>query len=198
MAVTAPALALLLGLLAGAAGADEAEDAVVQLDATRSQVGFRVKFMWLINVEGEFAQVHGTVRRDRFRNLLRVDARIDVDSVDMDSPRYEEWAKSPAFFDMARHPRIEFASDPFPAVRLRSGGELGGTLTLRGVSQPVAFRLLPSSCERPAFDCAIEVRGAIRRSAFALGARHGALGDKVDLSFDVYALTPDTAAASLP
>lgn len=211
MAVTAPApavrrgcrggaAALLVGLLgwAAAAGicAEEAADEVVQLDSTRSHVGFRVKLMWLLNIDGEFERVYGTVRLDHFRSQLRVDARIDVDSVSMDSLRYEEWVKSPEFFDAARYPRIEFASAPFPQARLRSGGELAGTLTLRGTSQPVVFRLLPSACARPAHDCPIEVRGAIRRSAFAVGTRRGTLSDKVDLSFKVYAMAPDPATVS--
>ena len=194
------AAALLLGLLACTAAsdarADEPADEVIQFDSTRSHVGFRVKLMWLLNVDGEFEKVHGTVRHDRFRSQLRVDARIEVDSVRMDNARYEASVKSPEFFDAARYPQIEFASAPFPQARLRSGGELGGTLTLRGVSQPVVFRLLPAPCERPAYDCPIRVSGAIRRSAFAVGGRRGTLSDKVDLTFTVYAVAPESAAAN--
>src|SRR5689334_15444888 len=154
----ARALLLACGLF-GAAGpalaGDPAPDGIIRLDASRSDVGFRVKVMWLLGVRGHFGKVDGTVRLDPFRNELRVDARIDVASVHMGSSSYEEWVKSPEFFDVAAHPQIEFTSDAFPRARLRAGGELPGELTVRGVRQPVQFDLQPAECERPAYDCPI-------------------------------------------
>jgi len=197
----ARALLLACGLF-GAAGpalaGDPAPDGIIRLDASRSDVGFRVKVMWLLGVRGHFGKVDGTVRLDRFRNELRVDARIDVASVHMGSSSYEEWVKSPEFFDVAAHPQIEFTSDAFPRARLRAGGELPGELTVRGVRQPVQFDLQPAECERPAYDCPIRVAGTIRRSMFGMGSHRGTLSDKVELDFTVYAVPPQHDAATAP
>lgn len=195
------ALLLACGLF-GAAGpalaGDPAPDGIIRLDASRSDVGFRVKVMWLLGVRGHFGKVDGTVRLDAFRNELRVDARIDVASVHMGSSSYEEWVKSPEFFDVAAHPQIEFTSDAFPRARLRAGGELPGELTVRGVRQPVQFDLQPAECERPAYDCPIRVAGTIRRSMFGMGSHRGTLSDKVELDFTVYAVPPQHDAATAP
>ena len=198
----ARALLLLCGLLGGAGPAfardGMPEGGIIRLDALRSDVGFRVKVLWLLGVRGHFGSVDGTVRLDPFRNELRVDARIDVASVRMSSASYEEWVKSPEFFDAATHPQILFTSDAFPRARLRAGGELPGQLTVRGVRQPVQFDLKPAECDRPAYDCPIRVAGAIRRSMFGMGSHRGTLADKVELDFTVYAVPPQRDAASVP
>jgi polyisoprenoid-binding protein YceI len=171
---------------------------IIRLDAGRSDVGFRVKLIWLLGVRGHFGKMDGTVRLDSFRNELRVDARIDVAAVRMSNSSYEEWVKSPEFFDAAAYPQITFLSDPFPRSRLRAGGDLPGELTVRGISQPVRFDLLPSECEKPAFDCPIRVNGEIRRSAFGMGSHRGTLSDKVELDFTVYAVPPPRADETPP
>lgn len=165
-------------------------DETVRLDSERSRVDFKVKVLWLVGVEGRFGKMHGTVQVDRFRSQISVDARIDVDAIHMNSKNYENWVKSPEFFDAEKHPQIEFTSEPIPQERLRKGGELPGTLTVRGVRHEVSFRMRPSDCERPAFDCPIQVEGAIRRSDFGMRSRRGTLSDKVELAFSVYALPP--------
>jgi polyisoprenoid-binding protein YceI len=183
------AVALLAATLsaAGLVHAAEPEEAV-RLDSERSRVDFKVKVLWLVGVEGRFGKVHGIVQVDRFRSQLRVDARIDVDAIRMNSKNYENWVKSPEFFDAERHPQIEFTSDPIPQERLRKGGELRGALTVRGIRKQVSFQMRPSSCDKPAYDCPIEVDGTIRRSDFEMRSRRGTLSDKVELAFSVYAL----------
>jgi polyisoprenoid-binding protein YceI len=167
--------------------ADSDSPDVVQLDRVRSQVEFRVRLIWLLRVGGRFGEVHGSVRVDRFRNQVSVDAHIDVSAISMDDEGAEDWAKSAEFFDAAQYPQIDFISEPFPQARLRVGGELPGVLTLRGVRQSVRFELQPSTCDRPAYDCPIEVEGTIRRSAFGMHSRHGTLSDSVELRLSVYA-----------
>jgi polyisoprenoid-binding protein YceI len=196
--LTACCLLLPVTLAAAAPAAQTPGGDFVRLDATRSEVGFKVKVMWLLGVRGHFGRVDGSVSVDPFRNQLRVDARIDVANVHMGSRSYEEWVKSDEFFDASAHPQITFASAPFPRARLRAGGDLPGELTLRGIRQPVRFDLQPSTCERPAFDCPIRVNGEIRRSMFGMGSHRGTLSDKVELDFMVYAVPPERGAGVPP
>jgi len=181
-------LLLAAALCACAAGHARAQDGeLIHLDASRSSGGFRVKVVWLLGINGEFGRIGGDVRLDAFRNTLRVDAHVDATSLHMSSRRYENWAKSADFFDVARHPQIRFDSDDVPRARLRGGGDLSGRLTVRGITQPVRFALLPAECERPAYDCPIRVNGTIRRSQFGMGSYRGTLADKVELDFRIYA-----------
>jgi polyisoprenoid-binding protein YceI len=175
-------------LVAGLAGADEPSIDKVELDSTRSHATFGVKVMWLITVHGRFGKVQGSVDVDRFRSFAVVDARIDANAVEMSTKSYEDWVKSDEFFDVAKYPEIHFVSESFPLQRLRKGGQLSGTLTIRGTDQPTTFQLEPSTCDHPAYECPIVVGGSIRRSAFGMRSRRGALSDKVDLHFEVFAI----------
>lgn len=183
-----PALLVAILFAAGLARADEPELDHVELDSARSHAEFGVKVLWLVGVRGRFGKVQGTVDVDRFRNFASVDARIDANAVEMSSKNYEEWVKSDEFFDVAEHPEIRFVSESFPLQRLRKGGQLSGTLTIRGTAQPATFDLAAATCDHPSYDCPIIVTGSIRRSTFGMRSRRGALSDKVDLRFEVFAI----------
>ena len=180
---------LCLALHCFAAHAQAPRDEILQLDAARSQAGFTVKVLWLIGVAGEFGAVRGSLNIDRFRGTARVDAHIETDTLHMRSAHNAKWAKSAEFFDAPRYPQIEFASDDFPLVRLRSGGALDGTLTLRGIARPAHFRILPSDCAQPlAGACAVQAEGSIERSDFGMHSRRGTLADKVALRLRIFVL----------
>jgi polyisoprenoid-binding protein YceI len=186
-----PALLAAIVFAASLARADEPELDHVELDSARSHAEFGVKVVWLVSVRGRFGKVQGTVDVDRFRNFASVDARIDANAVEMGSKNYEEWVKSDEFFDVAEHPEIHFVSESFPLQRLRKGGQLSGTLTIRGTAQPATFDLAAATCDHPAYDCPIIVTGSIRRSTFGMRSRRGALSDKVDLRFEVFAVASE-------
>ena len=175
-------------LFVGPARAEESKVDRVELDSARSHATFGVKVMWLLPIHGRFGKVAGVVDVDRFRNFATVDARIDANAVEMSTKSYEDWVKSDEFFDVAHFPDIHFVSESFPLQRLRRGGHLSGTLTIRGVEQAETFDLEAADCDHPAYDCPIVVSGSIRRSAFGMRSRRGALSDKVDLHFEVYAI----------
>lgn len=166
------------------------------LDSKRSAVEFEVKVFWLVGVHGRFNRVHGTIAIDGFRSTATVDARIDATAVSMRSPSHEEWVKSSEFFDAAHFPEIHFVSEPIPLQRLQSGGQIEGTLTLRGISKPVRFELSPPTCPGASGeDCPVEAEGSIRRSDFGMHSHHGTLSDKVDLSFMIYVMAPNGGSA---
>ena len=165
------------------------------LDSSRSRADFEVKVLWLIGVHGRFGKVHGTVTIDRFHNTMAADARVDVETITMHSRRYEEWVKSDEFFDVKAYPQIRFLSDSFPLERLRTGGEVDGVLSLRGIDKRLTFRVAPSACpDAIAVACPVEASGSIRRTDFGMKSRRGTLADKVDLGFSIYleqAIEPD-------
>jgi polyisoprenoid-binding protein YceI len=183
-----PALLAAAALLVGVARAQDHPSDHIELDPVRSQATFGVKVVWLVPIHGRFGKVGGTVDVDRFRNFATVRARIDANAVEMSTKSYEDWVKSDEFFDVAHYPEIRFVSESFPLQRLRHGGLLSGTLTIRDVEQAETFELDAAECDHPAYDCPIVVSGSIRRSAFGMRSRRGALSDKVDLHFEVFAV----------
>lgn len=161
------------------------------IDPVRSSAEFEVKVLWLIGVHGRFGQVHGTITVDRERLHEVADARIEIGTITMRNHSYEEWVKSAEFFDAAKFPQIHFVSEPFARDRLLRGGELGGTLTVRGIDRHIVLNVEPSDCpDAVAKSCAVQASGSIHRSDFGMRSRRGTLSDKVELRFSIY-LAPD-------
>lgn len=156
------------------------------IDAQRSHAEFVLKAMLVVGVRGRFGEVSGALHIDHFSNHGWVDAVIDADAVQMDDPDREDWARSKEFFDTASYPTVLFKSDPIPLQRLRTGGDLPGTLTLRGVSRPLTLTLLHGQCRNPGADCAIRALGNIVRSEFGMRSKRAVLGDRVQLDLSVY------------
>ena len=173
------------------AGASSHADAPLTLDPLRSTAEFEVKVLWLIGVHGRFGQMHGTIAIDHEHASVVADARIDVGTITMRNHSYEEWVKSAEFFDAAKFAQIHFVSAAFPQDRLRTGGEIAGTLTVRGVDRHIVLDVEPSGCpDAVARRCAVEAGGSIRRSDFGMRSRRGTLSDKVELRFSIY-LAPE-------
>ena len=69
---------------------------------------------------------------------------------------------------------------------LEKGGDLQGTLTLRGITRTAHFELLPSRCPlHEPQQCVISVRGTIQRSDFGMSGHRAALSDKVELGMSI-------------
>jgi polyisoprenoid-binding protein YceI len=187
-------LALCAAVSPRGAACAQSNPEIMTLDPARSLAEFEVHVMWLIPVHGRFGTLQGTIAIDRFHGTASVDARIDVNDVHMRSAANEDWVKSAEFFDAEHFPQIQFVSDAFALTRLKSGGDIDGTLTIRGVTQRTRFALAESECPAAiARSCAVEATGTIRRSDFGMRSRRGALSDKVQLDFSVYVL-PGTEA----
>jgi len=156
-----------------------------RINPTRTQATFAVRLLWLRTISGRFTIIAGEVKLDQ-RGHAVIDARITVDSVAMESDRLRRWVLAPEFFDAAQYPTIRFLSDPVPLAKLISGGELDGQLSLRGITLPVQFELLPATCATlTAATCLIEARGSVSRSAFGMSSHRTALSNHVDLGLSI-------------
>jgi len=192
------AYSVLLACAIGCNSAHAGEDTTLTLDPARSSAEFEVKVLWLIGVHGRFGQVHGSIRVDAEHIHASADARIAVGTITMRNHSYEEWLKSPEFFNAAAHPEILFASRAFALETLRKGGEVTGSLTIRGIERPIVLQIDPSACpEAVAVDCPVQASGSIRRSEFGMHTRRGSVSDKVELQFSIY-LSATPAAPSTP
>ena len=181
-------LLLFAGASARAASAvpDAGADAPgLRIDTARSLAGFSVRAVWVRRLDGRFAHIEGAVRPEPRPDTWMLEVRVAAGSVLMDKASYEDWARSPEFFDTDRHPWIEYRASDLPGALLVSGGRIEGVLSLRGVSRPASFELLPAECERAGLDCPVRARGEVSRSDFGMDARRLFVSDRVRLSFDI-------------
>src|SRR5689334_22110485 len=109
-----------------------------ELDPTHTYVGFSVRHMMVTQQRGQFHGVAGALTLDRTdMTRSRVDASIDVATVDTNVAQRDEHLKSPDFFDAAHHPKMTFVSK-----EIRPQGErllVIGDLTIRGVTRPLTL-----------------------------------------------------------
>nr|WP_283254813.1 YceI family protein [Luteimonas galliterrae] len=157
----------------------------VEVDPLQSRLGFSLQTRWGQTLEGRFPQYEGEiVTMEGGRH--RVQLRLDSGSVEIaDSPRYSRYARGPRFFDAEDHPKIEFVSEPYDQALLRHGGELGGRLTIRGVTRREVFTIAPSACERPGYDCDVVARGSVRRENYGINGFGLAIHNRVHFFLNV-------------
>lgn len=166
------------------------EEPGLRIDTARSLAGFSVRAAWVKRLDGRFAHIEGVVRPEPRPDTWVLEVRVAAGSVLMGKPSYEDWARSPEFFHTGQHPWIEYRAHGLPGALLAAGGRIEGVLSLRGISRPVSFELLPADCDRPGLDCPVQARGEVSRGEFGMDARRLFVGDRVRLSFDIR-LHPD-------
>lgn len=129
-----------------AAAAAFAEPVTLAIDPSHSAASFSVRHMMVSNVKGNFSNVAGSAVWDP-KNLAasKLDATIDVTSVDTRDAKRDGHLKSPDFFDAAKFPQMKFQSTKFE----RRGGalEIAGDLTIRGVTKPVVLTVVSGPTE---------------------------------------------------
>jgi polyisoprenoid-binding protein YceI len=110
-----------------------------RLDPGHSAVGFSIRHLMITNVRGEFARFSGDVAYDAARpEATRIEATIDVASLDTREPKRDEDLKGELFFDIARHPEMTFVSRGARVVG-EGGLDVLGDLTIRGVTREVTL-----------------------------------------------------------
>jgi polyisoprenoid-binding protein YceI len=176
---------LLLAGLADASAPAPAQDAKLTIDGKRSSARFIVRLIWGMRTEGTIARVTGELRGDAASGwVVRVDA--DGHALKVSGPRWmERSTRSEQFLDVDRHPEIRFQSQRFNDQLLHTGGPVSGELTLRGLTRPVSFVLLPSACAQPGRDCDLQVNGTISRNEFGMTAHRSTVKDNVELHMRV-------------
>ncbi len=170
--------------LSGGALANTPADAPL-FDPAASAAGIEVDLRMGGRVKGVFRTMEGRI--DRLEDdRLQVSVRLDSRSLVLDGPEWMERSmRSSKFLNVDDHPWIHFRSEAFPAALVKDGGAMAGSVELRGVARPVAFRVDPSACETPGRGCDIEVSGEVSRRDFGMTAYRVWLRDEVGFHFHV-------------
>jgi polyisoprenoid-binding protein YceI len=109
------------------------------MDATHSELQFKVRHLMVSNVTGHFKNFNATVETEgEDITTAKVHFTADVNSVSTNNEQRDAHLRSGDFFDVAAHPQIIFEGQ-----KLEKSGidtyKLHGTLTMRGVSKPVTL-----------------------------------------------------------
>ena len=113
-------------------------DIVYEIDNTHSSVIFKIKNRDISYVLGFFQKISGTISLDRplKPERLKVDAEVDVKSVDTNDKKRDRHVTSPDFLDRAKFPTVSFKTTSVKMLESNQF-ELTGELTLLGVSKEI-------------------------------------------------------------
>jgi len=165
------------------------------IDSAHSSAGFSVRHMMVSNVRGQFSKVAGTIVYDE-KNLdaSKVDATIDVTTINTREEKRDAHLKSPDFFDVEKFNTMTFKSTSF----YRENGKVmvKGDLTIHGVTKPVVLTVDGPSPEvkgMGGYRVGASATTTINRKDFgltwnrALEAGGVVVGDEVQVTVDIEA-----------
>jgi polyisoprenoid-binding protein YceI len=131
------------------------------LDPGHSAVGFSVRHLMITNVRGEFEKYRADVTYDAAHpEATRVEASIDVASLNTREAKRDSDLRSPLFFDADNHPQMTFVSKRVRAVG-DGNVEVIGDLTIRGATHEVTLAVRDISAVQ------VDMRGNPRIGATA-------------------------------
>ena len=106
------------------------------IDASHSEVSFKVKHLMINNVKGIFKKFHGEVQSedDHFKSF-KANFTAEVSSIDTASEQRDQHLKSPDFFDVEKFPSLTFQSEKY------DGKFLYGQLTIKGITKQVKLEV---------------------------------------------------------
>ena len=160
------------------------------IDPTDWRIGFSVRELGLVTVNGEFTNFRGTFTLDDDGNpAIRVE--IDIDSIATGNDRRDRDLRSGTFFDTGTYPTAIFVSTQAAAWDGDDdlGQTLTGDLTIKGITRPVMLTVAPISdlrLGRDLGDVDLRARTTVRRREFRVGPRSTLIiGDTVTVALSV-------------
>jgi polyisoprenoid-binding protein YceI len=190
----------LFALLAFGSTFAQAQGTTYKIDKMHSDADFTIRHMAITNVHGHFGNIAGTViYDDKDVSKSRVDATVDVTTVDTGVAPRDGHLKSPDFFDVAKYPTMTFKSNS--VAKTSDGFDVVGDLTLHGVTKPVTLHVTASKeqtgMDGKTLERGFEATGTINRQDFGLVWKGPAtktgdavLGDDVKIDINIEAGKP--------
>jgi polyisoprenoid-binding protein YceI len=131
---------LLSVVLAASFAPSRAAATSYKVDDAHTSVTFSVRHLFT-NVEGRFKTFEGQIDFDPAApEKTTVKGTIDAASIDTNVQKRDDHLRSPDFFDVAKHPKIEFVSTGVSDVdKTKNTGKIQGNLTMHGVTKPVVL-----------------------------------------------------------
>jgi len=175
------AFGVLLGLMAGPAGAQE----TYHLDPAHARIGFAVSHLGLFQTTGQFQRFDSRLRIDPARpERTEISVDIDAASVAMSNAEAVAMLRSPAHLDVAAHPRILFRSTGIGVLDARHF-RIQGDLEIRGIRGSVVLDAAMTERHRdPAAGADVtdfQITGTLDRTTYGMVADRDFISDSITL-----------------
>ncbi|MGH9233501.1 MAG: YceI family protein [Acidimicrobiales bacterium] len=170
------------------------------VDPDHSGVHFKVRHIGLSNVRGRFNRYDATLTVGKTLADTRVEATIELSSVDTNQPDRDAHLLGTDFFSAEQHPAMTFRSG---GVRVAGEGEyqLDGELSLNGITRPVTLDVEFHGVETYPLDgstrAGFSATTTVNRDDFGvdfnmpLGMDRFALGKKIAVELELQFVAPE-------
>jgi polyisoprenoid-binding protein YceI len=142
-----------------------------KIDASHSEVKFKVKHLLVSTVTGQFNSFDAEIKseNDDFTDA-KVTFEADIDTIDTKNSQRDGHLKSADFFDAENHPKMTFTSSSFKKIN-DSRYELTGDITIRGTKKQITLDVVYNG-KAKGFDgldvAGFEITGKLNRFDFGL------------------------------
>lgn len=160
------------------------------LDSRHTFPVFEVSHYDFSMQRGRFNKTAGQITLDTAAKSGTLDITIEAASIDMGLDAWDKQMRSEDWFNVDKHPTISYRSDKV----LFLGDKpvtAEGTLTLLGVSKPVALTISSFKCGLNTFTkkplCGANVSAQIKRSEFGMTRSLPGIGDDIKILIAVEA-----------
>jgi polyisoprenoid-binding protein YceI len=160
-----------------------------QIDKKHVSLIFKIGHMNLSTFVGRFNEVDATLDFDPANvAATRLDANVNVASVDVNNPDLEESLRGSSWFDTKQYPQATFTT---LKVEPKDGNtfRFAGNLTLHGVTAPVTLDVTfhggATNMLTSYYTLGFSATGTIKRSVFGMDSYIPMIGD--DVALEVYA-----------
>jgi polyisoprenoid-binding protein YceI len=170
------------------AGAASAAPTLYTVDKDHTHPSFEVDHFGGLSVwRGNFKTTTGTIKLDAAAGTGTVDVTIDTASIDFAHDKLNEHVSSPEILDVAKYPTATYVGTLGGFVN-GAPTTVTGSLTLHGVTKPVALRIDSFKCiQHPMLKkevCGADALGSFNRADF--GVNYGqAYGFKQDVALRI-------------
>ncbi len=155
------------------------------LDPLHAAVVWRIDHLGYSTYLGRFERVQASLDFDaQAPTSARLEAIVDMTSLDVANPDFEQTLMGPDWFDAANHPQAIFRSDTITVTGAQTG-RVDGQLTLKGVtasvSMDVTFNGGGNDALRGAYVTGFSAVMVIDRSQFDIDRFSGLLADEIEI-----------------
>ena len=145
--------------------------AIWKIDASHSDVEFKVKHLMISNVTGYFGKYEGTAEStsDDFSDA-KITFEADVNSISTKNEQRDQHLQAEDFFHAAQYPKLSFVSTGVKKVDDESY-KITGDLTMRGVTKPVELAVEFSGIVKDPYGqtkAGFDIKGKINRKDFGV------------------------------
>ncbi len=190
LAISALALAACASLAAPAVKTEPAalRSGAYALDKNHASLLFKVNHLNYSHYVGRFERFEASLDFDEAHpEEAKVEAIIDMSSLDVANDAFAATLRGPGWFDTARFPEAVFRTT---AISVAGGnrGTMTGDLTLHGVTRPVSLDVVfnggASDLLRGGYVVGFAARGTIKRQDFGVDKYDRIVGDEVAIEIE--------------